>query len=76
MNEMEYIEKYSMSRMEHRIVSENLSFSIRRLKDTIDDLTNIRLVFPVNYDIKTLKVVLSNLQEKHDKLNKEDTTYD
>ena len=76
MNEMEYIEKYSMSRMEHRIVSENLSFSIRRLKDTIDDLTNIQLVFPVDYDIKTLKLVLSNLQEKHDKLNKEDTTYD
>lgn len=76
MNEIEYIEKYSMNRIEHRIVSENLSFSIRRLKDTIDDLSNIQLVFPVDYDIKTLKVVLSNLQEKYDKFNREDITYD
>ncbi len=76
MNEMEYIDKYSMSRIEHRIVSENLSFSIRRLKDTIDDLSNIQLVFPVDYDIKTLKVVLFNLQEKYDKFNREDITYD
>jgi len=64
-----------MSRIEHRIVSENLSFSIRRLKDTIDDLSNIQLIFPVDYDIKTLKIILSNLQEKYDKLNKEDTTH-
>jgi len=41
-----------MSRIEHRIVSENLSFSIRRLKDTINDLSNIQLIFPVDYDIK------------------------
>lgn len=75
MNEIEYIEKYSMNRIEHRIVSENLSFSIRRLKDTIDDLSNIQLVFPVDYDIKTLKVVLSNLQGKYDKFNREDTTH-
>ena len=53
-----------------------INFSIRRLKDTIDDLSNIQLVFPVDYDIKTLKVVLSNLQEKYDKFNREDITYD